>query len=502
MRLHGRIAQMNLLTHDSIQSYVLEIICRTKVIKRQCEGLLSKDFISDAPIKLANTLINISDYIETITKSIFKLIDFENEEKSKDYINLLKITDFVVKELGQHVRYIDSPQTHKLPWSLINPMKGLVKQFLPNIEILLQPQWEYNYSIDTASLYQYYYSVLSAYENMFPETKVAEVLSKLDEFFYVVSFPSIERNNVLLHSLLGHEIGHLFAKEYLNKEREKEFLKSVGGKVTKIVSERVKSDYENKLPLLVPDLTQKMIQQEIERTTLIWQRGVEELLSDIIGAFLFGPAILFSQFEFSLSDLTGLDCLPNEGNNYYPPWRMRLRYILETVKELGFFPIAKGKFNDETGAFAKASERIEVIQKISADISDRKKIESIDILKIAYEEIEKDVNNAKQFYAGKLGELIISVKEYYKRLPHLVERLSYKIPPNALEKSVDDREPATIVEIINAAWFHKLSWATSIFDKDNNFNEEVIDQRDRMNRLTLKALEYSFTEKEFEGRTD
>jgi len=53
------------------------------------------------------------------------------------------------------------------------------------------------------------------------------------------------------------------------------------------------------------------------------------------------------------------------------------------------------------------------------------------------------------------------------------------------------------VEIINAAWFHKISWEDDIFDKKGFFNDKICKKRDIMNRLTLKAIEYADLEKGF-----
>jgi hypothetical protein len=81
-----------------------------------------------------------------------------------------------------------------------------------------------------------------------------------------------------------------------------------------------------------------------------------------------------------------------------------------------------------------------------------------------------------------------------------VDRLNNGIPPNAIERGVDERQPAEMVEIINAAWFHKIGWSETIFNKDQTFNENIYFLRNRMNNLTLKAIEYSDVELDYLAR--
>ncbi|GBD93150.1 hypothetical protein BMS3Abin05_00733 [bacterium BMS3Abin05] len=86
----------------------------------------------------------------------------------------------------------------------------------------------------------------------------------------------------------------------------------------------------------------------------------------------------------------------------------------------------------------------------------------------------------------------------YTKLPELIERLENKIPPNAYEKKILQRKPASLVEIINASWFFKICCLNEVFNADGTFNEENYAQRIRLNNLTLKAIEYSNLEYEYQ----
>ncbi|MBI5195951.1 MAG: hypothetical protein HZA10_06485 [Nitrospirae bacterium] len=84
-----------------------------------------------------------------------------------------------------------------------------------------------------------------------------------------------------------------------------------------------------------------------------------------------------------------------------------------------------------------------------------------------------------------------------KKIPHLIERLALGIPPNAYEKSVNEREPVNLTYIFNATWFYKISYAKKLIDEEGNLNEGIKNEQDRMNRLALKAIEYSDIEKKY-----
>lgn len=222
---------------------------------------------------------------------------------------------------------------------------------------------------------------------------------------------------------------------------------------------------------------------------------MEEILSDIIGVLLFGPAMLFSTLEMAIQDV--MEHKPDSTNNFYPPWRLRLREMLRVIQNSSqeFFPFPKGVFLAETTDIING--RFEAIKKITQDESDRKEIQDDPILKVAYKEIDEDIVEAQKYFQEQLKNFIIKPSILYGKLPHLVDRISNGIPPNAYENSINDRYPATIVEIINAAWFHKISWEDDIFDKNGYFNENICKKRDMMNRLTLKAIEYADLEKDF-----
>lgn len=147
--------------------------------------------------------------------------------------------------------------------------------------------------------------------------------------------------------------------------------------------------------------------------------------------------------------------------------------------------------------------RFRLIENIVNETPDRERIQKDEIAKIAYDEIEKDISAAKEIFKGELKSksLLVTPGNLYEHLPHLIERIDFGIPPNAFEKSIRERKQSTIAEMINSAWFHKLAWKDPLFKEGGDFNFEILEKRSRMNRLTLKALEYSDIETDYINET-
>jgi len=311
--------------------------------------------------------------------------------------------------------------------------------------------------------------------------------------FHIISFPSLERKNILLHCLVGHELGHLISRQYFTKTLVDHYVLTIRDEIHKTVEKTFQKTEE---PELFLEYKKQITRhQYIEKATVAWRRGLEEILSDIVGTLLFGPAMIFSALEIAIQD--NLDNLPSTINNFYPPWRLRLREILKVIQDPSqkFIPLPNSIFSERI--VECVNNQFEIIKKIVEVEDDKKRIEDNPILKIAYREIYSHISDAKDIFHDQLKDSIVKSHDLYTKLPHLIKRIDLGIPPNAHEENIDEREPATLIEIINAVWFHKITWEDRVFDEKGVFNEDIIMKRDRMNRLTLKAIEYADIEDDY-----
>jgi hypothetical protein len=421
-----------------------------------------------------------------------KLWDSADLEQQKVTASRIQLIDSIIRQFAAHVLFVESAKTPNVPWSVIRPFEKFAGKLIPGITVMLLPQWEYNYGIVTRDLYHIYNNSLTELRDI-PEwqQEIDRVFENFPHPFHLVFFPALEKKNILLHCLLSHELGHLLSQQYI-RQNEGRFLKENRDEIVRHVEERSGT----KEPLF----TQQMITHTLERATHIWKRGLDETLSDVVGAILFGPAMLLSVLEMSVQG--EMDHRPNEKNSFYPPWRFRLREIYKALVALGepFFPLPEDGFDSRV--CSAVNRRFELIRGIVESNEDAKPLSETDDMRIAYREIGKDVEEAKgQFLKSwKQMGFAVTPTRLYKKLGYLINRLDHGIPPNAYEESVEEREPADIVDIINAAWFHKIAWEDPICGGGGNFNEEICTKREIMNLLTLKAIEFSDLEKEYRSK--
>jgi hypothetical protein len=282
------------------------------------------------------------NYLSAAIIAIYNAADRgqENLEENDPTLRLLRNTDYLIKDIGAHVRYIDAARAERLPWSIIPAFQKLIKKLLPDVQTMLRPQWKYNYSVDLADLRLAYGEALSEYEDFVPGTNLgADVLGKISSPFHLISFPSLERKNILLHSLIGHEIGHLFAERYITKTKKDNFSEAVIADIQIIVDKEIDADISED-DLFHRALKENKKIQYLRLALKCWERGLEELLSDIVGAILFGPAAIYASLDLAVQQ--GLDFEPSSHNSFYPPWRMRIREILKILDAPDgdrFFPI-------------------------------------------------------------------------------------------------------------------------------------------------------------------
>jgi hypothetical protein len=484
---------------SNLDNSLLETITRARAIRKTCAYLLTHNFSSPAPEDLAKTIGKICKYLEDALIAIYSSNDHDAVSKSK----IFRDTDQLIRELGAHVRYIDAARVERLPWSIIPAFQKLAKRLLPNAQIMIRPQWNYNYSVNLSDFRGVYNNALTEYEDYVPGTKVSEdVLSSLKGPFYLISFPSLERKNILLHSLIGHELGHLFAADYINKERKDAFSAAVMPEIERIVEKEISessSTSKKDDDLFLRAKKENLKLYYLNQALTSWERGLEELLSDIVGAILFGPAALFASYEVARQ--FGFDFMPSSDTMYYPPWRMRLREILRFFnnRDAKVLPVNDSIFYGDKIKTAKVNQHYEQIRLLCSTTEDQDTIQADPIVKLAYGYLIDDLQKGADYVLDKfmLKDELVKLSKLYKNMCPLIERLENGIPPNGIDNNVNERINAAAFEIINAAWLHRLSWETKIIEADKSFNEESFKLRDRLNNLTLKAVEYSDIESEY-----
>src|SRR5258708_2142011 len=215
---------MSAAEQSLIEAYLVELSSRATAIQRRCDALLTRDYISESPRKLANAIRSMSTFLAKAAVAVVRAIQWEEEIGFEPDLQILRSTDNLLQQLGAQLRYVEGAQTDRLPWSTVRSFEKLVQELLPDVDIMLRPQWNYNYASHIQDFREAYRQLLSEYADVLPDEDLTDVLSDLPRPFHILTFPALERKNILLHSLLGHEIGHLLVAQFITEERRAAFI--------------------------------------------------------------------------------------------------------------------------------------------------------------------------------------------------------------------------------------------------------------------------------------
>jgi len=453
---------------DLIESFALEIIANAHKIIKDAKKVSSHDFSSGASLRYINIISKSAQATSYATKTIYKKIDFQDKKTVESNFRILKRLKESIKFFSTNLKYISDSKMSKIPWGLSNPLAQLANNIIDDANILLYQQWDYNYSIVTRDINEYISDKLELLQIYIPSKLYKELKIELKRPLYLISFPYLEKNNILQYSLLGHEVGHLYADKILHSLNMKTIIMN-----------------DKNLSTLLNNAKSKP--QALEQIEDIWKRIFQELISDTIGTLFFGPAMLFSILEFSLQQ--DIDIPPNHKNGFYPPWRARLRVshtmVLKLLPNFSSYGQGATLFSD-----ANIIKRVKEIESIVAQNIDKESMQN------EHEGIFHIFNNAYNYLQTLYDAMLLEFDKnnfdeikFFEHVNKLTQRLEQGIPPNIIDE-LDITTNATLCEILNAAWKYRISWENTIFDDDGNFNEEYLLKRKKLNQLTNKAIEY------------
>src|SRR5207248_6529778 len=132
----------------------------------------------------------------------------------------VKLLVLLTKTLGARLRYIEGASIERTPWSMVHAVQELAQGLLDKTTaLIIRPQWHYNYGgVDVIEEWRSDLNQEADIREVFDAAEWNAIVEGLPKNFYVLSFPGLERDNVLLHVSMGHEIGHLVVGDYLNQE--------------------------------------------------------------------------------------------------------------------------------------------------------------------------------------------------------------------------------------------------------------------------------------------
>ena len=480
-------------------------LCRRTRLKRQSTLPIRED-IQRAELRrharslarLAATLEHAEDFPTDTARDFCKIIR-ESAQIIWDHITTapsdrLGHIHVVLAILGKDLRYAERSRIEQTPWSLVQATENLLQSHLgPKYRFMIRPQWSYNYSIVSDRIAEY----RNLFRGLADWIPLAEWEAKLGDLanqqIYPISFPRVEKINVLTHANWGHEVGHILAAEWLRNNF---------GNFWDAARNSIESDIRAYMqtnppagpgtPSLVVDA---FVAKYVDDTLTVTRNSLKELISDAVGAHLLGPAALASLAEFS--SRFDLDRNPvNEGG--YPPWRYRLRNIADMVVP-GIVAAKKKNWHDALVAY---SDWLESWRDLTIATPDRTTINSDIRSRKAYELFESRWDEIRQEALGYLlhdpkvsHTLPYALQDHHEIVGELIDRINLGVPPN--ETGIwPNTETAAMADIWNAAWACKVQRFAKT--KGPEFDDDL----ENIFHLTLKAVEASYVQTTFGARIE
>lgn len=264
-------------SRNQLESYLLEIVARARSARERCNTLLANDFISSSPKDLAQALSQICDFLARASVAIFSQIDWDDPGSVEADLLRLRSADSSIQRWTAHLRYVQGSRTDRLPWGIIPSFEKLAAKLVPDKQVLLRPKWNYNYTVTLSDFRDVYLEGLEEFRDDLPDVDIeSNVLGDLKRPFHVIAFPSLERENILLHTLLGHELGHLFADRFLTKDRKINFEKSITEEAENITDKELQdAGFTESKPLFYDELRKDRKAQNIDLAREYWTRALE-----------------------------------------------------------------------------------------------------------------------------------------------------------------------------------------------------------------------------------
>lgn len=397
----------------------------------------------------------------------------------------LLLVHTLLVQLAEHLRYPDRSRIEQTPWSIVQATEDFLQAHIRTpCKFIIRPQWNYNYGL-IGGFIEAYVKEVESLSKWFPVSDWKKKVEPLLEVpIYCLSFPRVEKMNILAHVNWGHEVGHILASEWLNSKFSNLWKARESG-----IKKRIRADYLRKIPagFQAPDsLVKEQVADALKKTMHLAKSALKELISDAVGAHLFGPATLASLAEFSCHK--ELDVNPIHSSGGYPPWRYRLRMIAKAVvpsiaraDKANWSKTLSQYVTWVTGWHDALKPKLDG-KTIDAEIKTR---EAYALVKANWSEIWRQV----------LRQLPPRVRAPYRLakratiLEELIDRMDRGIPPNEVG-TWPNNHAAPLADIWNAAWACKIA----AFQEGR---EDFDDYLETVFQLTLKAMEASYVQSSF-----
>jgi hypothetical protein len=408
----------------------------------------------------------------------------EPRERETRIHRACKLVPFLYQVLG----ILSGAETNQTPAELVLPLRRSLRKILPRAEILLRSGPDLNYSIDEIA------AALKAFQDAYQEltgrsaddicrlfsetTSKAAVPEILPPTLYMMSIPSVEANEVLLHAILAHEAGHGFydqkklADKVLPKvevpaEQIKELARTIA------LGQRGVDEQKNKtisFPLQEIGL-RDLLTRVVTGTISDW---VAELACDVLGVMIFGPAYFFA-FIHLYSTLAMLD----EASESHPPPRLRIRLMCSCLRH-------RFRISEVDPRIAELIAKWEAVGR--GDIKQGRVEFSLALNSVS----PQILTLIEEVVAGAVPDtLAYSSSQFADDINDILPLLKENVPAaEVVRHSHSGLEPPEMAHLLNAGWVLLLARFQEFRENlPTQVGADALASQNQLNKLLLKSFE-------------
>ncbi|MEF7563757.1 M48 family metalloprotease [Bacillus infantis] len=415
-------------------------------------------------------------FIEEITEINIKFLGlFSQNPQTINHSELKAYSDIFRFFQENIVKSIAQSNITNHPLEVMIPVREIVKLIGGDSNFITEPSWELNYAIG---------DLWSTFANA---TNRIGLTNLQIEKRIVIQFPTLHKENVLLGSIMGHELGHYLDLHHGLNITEQLLPQMLNHPtIDKLIPYLKGNNNQN----LDPNILRMIVKSVLSNSFLV--NWLKEFVADISGILLYGPASHFSCEQifmfFGVSDGTAL----SDGfSNTHPRNYIRSVVRRKTLSYLSYDELFPDRIQNvmdswHTGWESSTISNINLTYKdtffnqfifeFTFNNESCKLIESIlidnidNIIKMVIDTIPKEIH----YDSAKINEWVNP----------LSGKLSKLIPPNELKG-----QPADSISILNAGWFAYYLYGDAIKrERGLQTFEGDLELRETLNNLIRKAL--------------
>lgn len=439
------------------------------------DDLISKDY----PYNSSKQHIRLLHTIYSSTISIINELEerFRNASTDKDYqkieTELKEISQTFTWLGGIATKIILSSTRENVSQDTVPLIKYLTGPFKEKYNFILFPTDDHNYEITRwGDLLQL---VINEYK-----IKIDSLKFRPPTSFSILSFPAIYKDNLIAHSLLGHEIGHFIIWRN-NLANEIDNVISLDKSIQKVIDSEIDSQITKQGKNISGKERMNAIYEIEKEIRSNISYGAEELLCDLIGFRIMGPVLLFASTEFFLSDTFSYQTFQK-----YPPIALRLQMLIDEIKKGGYIEkIDDSKYRVEVQNLIDETYRYITPEDIS-EYSPRELLQ-YDTWKKMIPGLQKIADKI----IGEFKDLEYSADRFGKDMVPLLHRLMRLIPPCEIEQG----KAAHVISILNAGMIFRLRWRKMLLDLPLEIKSKI---ESKLDAVVIRSVQQSEIESELQ----